>query len=121
MKKIALLLVFVLIGSFAFAQSVLSTNGNDWVRWTSMEKQMYTTGWLSSLDALMQLAEYWQENYELTEASTNVLNAVTDWAFYKNVGTRDLVILLDRAYSDPAVRKFEIWDVLLTLNNKEWW
>lgn len=122
MKKIAILCLLMLFGSLIFAQGhVLDNTGNDWVKWTNMEKQKFVLGWMSSLSATLELINYWQENYEISENTNNTLNVLRVWAFYEGVTVSDMIIVLDRVYSDPNTRKYKIWDVLLTMFDKEWW
>lgn len=112
----------MLFGSLIFAQGhVLDNTGNDWVKWTNMEKQKFVLGWMSSLSATLELINYWQENYEISENTNNTLNVLRVWAFYEGVTVSDMIIVLDRVYSDPNTRKYKIWDVLLTMFDKEWW
>jgi len=122
MKKIAVLCVLLAFGSIVFAQgSILDNTGNDWVSWTTMEKQKFVLGWMSSLSALMELIDFLQEIYELEEKTINSLNFISAWAFYDGVTVRDMILIIDRVYSDPNARRFKIYDVLLTMFEKEWW
>lgn len=122
MKKIAILYILLAFTGIVFAQgNVLDNTGNDWVRWTNMEKQKFVVGWMSSLSSLIGLLDWWQENYELEEPTNNALNVIREWAFYENVTVSDMIIVIDRVYSDPNTRRFKIYDVLLTMFEKEWW
>lgn len=122
MKKIAILCILLAFTGIVFAQgNVLDNTGNDWVRWTNMEKQKFVVGWMSSLSSLIGLLDWWQENYELEEPTNNALNVIRQWAFYENVTVSDMIIIIDRVYSDPNTRRFKIYDVLLTMFEKEWW
>ena len=122
MKKIAILCMLLSFTGLVFAQgNVLDNTGNDWVRWTNMEKQKFVVGWMSSLSSLIGLLDWWQENYELEEPTNNALNVIKQWAFYENVTVSDMILVIDRVYSDPNTRRFKIYDVLLTMFEKEWW
>ena len=80
MKKIAILCMLLAFASLAFAQgNVLDSTGNDWTRWTNMEKQKFVVGWMSSLSSLIGLLDWWQENYELEEPTNNALNVIRQW------------------------------------------
>lgn len=122
MRKVAILLMFLLIGNIVFAQgkNVLDNTGYDWVSWTTMEKTKFVLGWMSSLSALIELINYWQDEYEMTEGTNNALNAIMDWSFYDGT-VGDIILVLDRTFTDVGAREYRIWDVLLTLYDKEWW
>jgi hypothetical protein len=120
MKKIALILILLCVSSSVFAQNVLDANGYDWVSWTSMEKQKYALGWMSSLSALRELTYYWQTEFEISEPTNNALDALNAWSFYKG-SVNDFIILLDRVYTDSNAREYKLWDVILTIHEKEWW
>lgn len=122
MKKLAILCVLLTLGSIVFAQNfVLDNSGTDWVSWTTMEKEKYILGWMSALSAMIELIEYWQENYEVLEATNNTLDTLRMWGFYRGTTVRDIIKVLDRVYTDPGTRKYKIYDVLLTSYDKEWW
>jgi len=120
MKKFFIVMLLVLFTSSVFAQSVLDNDGYVWVSWTSMEKTKYVLGWMSSLDSLRQFLSEIKGSSKLTGNSEELRSLLFDWATYSGT-VQDMIILLDRIYSNPDARKYKIWDVILTSYNKEWW
>lgn len=123
MKKIvvSIVLIFVLIAG-TFAQNILDIDGNQWYSWTTLEKQKYVLGWYASLASLQVLLNdlRTKSSIELTEQTLQMMTVINNWSVYQHT-VGDLVKLLDRTYENPEARRFKIWDVLLTVTEKEWW
>lgn len=120
MKKIIILILVMMISFNVFAQSVSDNTGHNWATWTSMEKKAFALGWFSGLDALRMFLISIKDSDKITPEMENLRSAIFEWATFKGT-IGDVVIMLDRVYSDPENRKYKIWDVMLTTFNKEWW
>lgn len=121
MKKAIVFVLVLIIGSSLFAQGIQSINGNDWVRYTRGEKITFVTGWFSSLSTLMQMTQYWRENFELSDPANNILTTIDQWSFYGTLSVGDIIRILDSNYANPENRHWTIWSVIIVDTNKAWW
>lgn len=121
MKKIlfCLILMFSTIPAFSQHQYVEDYTGGDWITFSQREKSTYILGWMTAMSATSGLASYVAE-LNTSEEYQKYSAFIEEWTKYSD-SLEKIVIIIDGVFSNPEARKYRLWDVILTLNNKEWW
>lgn len=126
MKKVALVFVFLMLASIAFAGTVESIDGYFWIKMSDSQKTSTVFGYIIAMTTVW---DFCNDSYDIllekerSERNTGLmemLNMMKEWSSYP-VSVSEIVSMLNRYYSDSNNLQAPVFLAIPYVYDKEWW
>lgn len=119
MKKVAILIILVLIAAVAYADyGLLDINGDHWMEMSLDQKEHYIAGILTGFEIVRLNIAGQEDTYDV-----EVVDDMLALENYLNLEMRvtDVISMLNRFYKPRENRYLTVWSTLMSETGKEWW